>query len=540
MKKTFLIFMVICTIMAGIMPGYEVAYAFKAGNWATESIELANTYGIIPYSMYAEDYTMPVTRADIAEIVVNAYENVCGEVEYREFAFSDVYSDTSIYKICTLGIMNGKSEDSFAPYDNVTREEMAKIISEFKATVNSETLNLPQNPQSDFSDFEAVSDWAKPYVSYAKSEGIISGFDDNTFRGKTSVSAEMAIVLVLRCASYNAKEKPLITSLTDGSIVPSGTELNVSVAAKENCNLYLKNLGSYSQIYSINYRTANGFKIDPFYLNENSAYVLFAECGGVFSDAIKIYTDSVNIPLSITETESDGIHRIYWEGINGIDTYNLKITESRNSYYEGDIHPKDPVVYTVQGDFVDLKFNVNRIYTIEISGGGITTVEKMYIPGIQTPEHEQIESSYPTTQQEALDATIDITVPVWRIKNGQKVAGTAYLRVHKLIADKVKLVFEDIFNGPEKFPIKDVGAYAWRGGRSEHNGGTAIDINANENFCIYENGTTIGSYWKPYEDVYSITPYGDVVTAFEKHGFTWGGDAWRNPRDYMHFSYLGT
>ena len=76
-------------------------------------------------------------------------------------------------------------------------------------------------------------------------------FDDNTFRGKTSVSAEMAIVLVLRCASYNAKEKPIITTPADGSIVPSGTELNVSVAAKGNCNLYLKNLSSYSQIYSI-------------------------------------------------------------------------------------------------------------------------------------------------------------------------------------------------------------------------------------------------------------------------------------------------
>ena len=135
---------------------------------------------------------------------------------------------------------------------------------------------------------------------------------------------------------------------------------------------------------------------------------------------------------------------------------------------------------------------------------------------------------------------VSVTVPVWRLSNGTKVSSTATFKVHHAIADKVKLVFEDIYNGPEKFPIKDVGGYSWRGGRSEHNGGTAIDINANENYCIYNNGTVIGKYWKPYEDVYSIKPYGDVVNAFERHGFTWGGDSWRNPKDYMHFSYLGT
>ena len=88
--------------------------------------------------------------------------------------------------------------------------------------------------------------------------------------------------------------------------------------------------------------------------------------------------------------------------------------------------------------------------------------------------------------------------------------------------------------------IKDIGGYNFRGGTTEHNGGTAIDINSNENYCIYSNGTVVGSHWLPYEDPYSITPYGSVVRAFEKYGFTWGGDAWNSTKDYMHFSYLGT
>ena len=136
---------------------------------------------------------------------------------------------------------------------------------------------------------------------------------------------------------------------------------------------------------------------------------------------------------------------------------------------------------------------------------------------------------------------LEVSVPVWKMKaDGTKYASSAQLVVHDAIAEKVVLVFTEIFNADEQFPIKDLGGYSWRGGKSEHNWGTAIDLNANENYCIYKDGTAVGEGWFPYENPYSVTPYGVVVNAFEKYGFTWGGDAWSNPKDYMHFSYLGT
>ena len=69
--------------------------------------------------------------------------------------------------------------------------------------------------------------------------------------------------------------------------------------------------------------------------------------------------------------------------------------------------------------------------------------------------------------------------------------------------------------------------------------GLAIDINPNENCEIRGGVITTGSYWKPGEDPYSIPADGDVVNAFKKYGFGWGGN-WRSVKDYMHFSYFST
>ena len=135
--------------------------------------------------------------------------------------------------------------------------------------------------------------------------------------------------------------------------------------------------------------------------------------------------------------------------------------------------------------------------------------------------------------REKIEANLkSISVPIWRMDGkGVKTSSKANIQIHKDIADVVVKIFDEIYNGPEKFPIKDVGGYSWRGddSNSRHKYGLAIDINSNENYMPSRN---VGSYWRPYDDPFSITPDGDVVRAFEKYGFTWGSEA-----DSMHFEY---
>ena len=135
---------------------------------------------------------------------------------------------------------------------------------------------------------------------------------------------------------------------------------------------------------------------------------------------------------------------------------------------------------------------------------------------------------------------VTITIPAWDLVNGNYVAKTYEITVQKNLASTYQAIFNEIYQLPNRFPIHDIGCYAWRRGPSRHSYGTAIDINANENPQMRNDGTIIvGKAYEPYTNPYSITEDGDVVRIFAKYGFAWGGNAWRSSKDYMHFTYFG-
>ncbi len=141
----------------------------------------------------------------------------------------------------------------------------------------------------------------------------------------------------------------------------------------------------------------------------------------------------------------------------------------------------------------------------------------------------------------------EISINVWHLNSdGSKTPDVKYITVNSSLAPTYKAIFDEIYNGPEQFPINDIGCYSWRTG--EHSQGTAVDINpdANMEAPIIDSDTgatgypTCGTHWTPYIDPLSIPENGDVYNAFTKYGFGWGGNAWRSKRDYMHFSFFST
>lgn len=105
---------------------------------------------------------------------------------------------------------------------------------------------------------------------------------------------------------------------------------------------------------------------------------------------------------------------------------------------------------------------------------------------------------------------------------------------HAKLAEAYKKAFEGMYE--LGFKIKYAGCYCWRNmasnssQRSYHSYGTCIDINPDSNPATYTGG-----YYKPGEDVYSLTP--EVISVWKNAGFYWGGDWEGYYRDYMHFTY---
>ena len=151
-----------------------------------------------------------------------------------------------------------------------------------------------------------------------------------------------------------------------------------------------------------------------------------------------------------------------------------------------------------------------------------------------------------TTYEEAEAHMTSVTVNVWKLDGAGKLyPSTLTFRINSVLKDDVIAIFNEIFNSEEKPPIKDATGYGWRspmanGNLSDHNYGTVIDLNYNENYCVYQSGTTIGSFYDPENSVYSFKPAGIVIQTFAKYGWLWGGNAWvSGTMDYMHFTYLG-
>lgn len=154
------------------------------------------------------------------------------------------------------------------------------------------------------------------------------------------------------------------------------------------------------------------------------------------------------------------------------------------------------------------------------------------------------------SKAEAEAAMVSIKVPIWLLntKTGEKKSSTSTFSIHAAMYDDVMAIFTEIYNDPEQFPINGMGGYAWRGDSApgEHNCGTAIDINSNENCQIRDGSVMAGTLWDPATNPYSIPADGSVVRVFEARGWSWGGHAWANNsdissgyHDYMHFSYMG-
>lgn len=167
-------------------------------HWAWEEINDFINADIIDGYM-DEDMNMTVkpndniTRAQFTKILVNALSL---EANGPAKKFSDIKSSAWYYEYVntasSLGIINGNTNGTFSPNNNITRDQMTKMI----VLAFEKTVPFQNSATQKFSDV-SKDYWAFDYINKASGAEIVKGFG-TTFKPLNLATRAQAIVMIHR------------------------------------------------------------------------------------------------------------------------------------------------------------------------------------------------------------------------------------------------------------------------------------------------------------------------------------------------------
>ncbi len=127
-----------------------------------------------------------------------------------EIPFTDLadysWAARMICELASNNVISGKTATLYAPGDNVTRAEYASML--------VRALKLSANGAGkEFTDV-AQGEWYYNTVQTASALGIVSGYEDGSFRPNNSITREEMAVMTLRAAEAAGRSLPAKTSVS--------------------------------------------------------------------------------------------------------------------------------------------------------------------------------------------------------------------------------------------------------------------------------------------------------------------------------------
>jgi len=139
------------------------------------------------------------------------------DVTENQISFDDLdsaaWAKEAILTLAKRGVINGKGEKLFAPSDNISRKEYAKILA-----LAFELHN--EGAQCSYSDVSS-SDWAYSYIASMHKHGLITGYPDGSFGADRNITRQDIAVVLYRHMLKN-KYITNVTSVT-GSFKDTGS-----------------------------------------------------------------------------------------------------------------------------------------------------------------------------------------------------------------------------------------------------------------------------------------------------------------------------
>lgn len=216
-------------MVLGLTTGAGAAGA-KYSSWFAPYYKEMQELGILPSSFTSGDLTATITRGEMCELAVVAFEKATGNV-IDELERTDYFTDTTdknILKAYEYGIVSGYPDGSFQPNKTLTRQEFFKIIQNFcEAAAYTSTRS---KDLSTFADSGSIGSWAREAAQLCVSNAFVDGTKTGSsyyLRPTAGASRQEAMVMFLR--SYKDVRQWYYVNITTASVDIDASEIDVTV-----------------------------------------------------------------------------------------------------------------------------------------------------------------------------------------------------------------------------------------------------------------------------------------------------------------------
>ncbi|NLY42823.1 MAG: hypothetical protein GX066_02400 [Clostridiaceae bacterium] len=279
------------------------------GHWAEESITELTYMGVLKGDGKNSNPDKMVTRAEFMAMLVRALDYKKSDIKGR-VSFSDVKPEDWYYETVAIaeekGITKGNPDGTFSPNKKISREEIVLVL--------VRAMGLQDKTSSGASNFRDIKkDYPyKAQIDAAVSSGIISGYEDNTFRPNNYALRAEAAIMISRM--LNNKD---VQNVND-------EKKDIQQFIQEYMNSYLESKNAGKNEFSFNMQYSVGKELDENNV-KSQAIDLFNEKGinvrethqniQIRIDTVSRYTAKATVRYDVTYT------RTFDKGANRVKDY---------------------------------------------------------------------------------------------------------------------------------------------------------------------------------------------------------------------------
>ena len=174
----------------------------KENDWFYNDIKFVSENGLM--KGVTDTTFAPNENLTRAMLVTMLYRAENEPATNRSIPFSDVdmgaYYASAVSWAKQNGIVNGVTENEFAPDESITREQIAAIMMRYAVYKGMDAVTIEENLH--FADADEISEYAMSSMNWAVGAGLINGKSESTLKPKDNATrAEVAAILYRFIAS---------------------------------------------------------------------------------------------------------------------------------------------------------------------------------------------------------------------------------------------------------------------------------------------------------------------------------------------------